>query len=74
MDPFQSHYFSENLVAPGCEPGTSRSVARSTDHWTTEAAEDLSACHYVSFTQLSECAPTDCKLYRLSDRHFVDEI
>jgi hypothetical protein len=35
MDPFQTHYFSENLVAPGTEPGTSRSVAR-----TTEAAEE----------------------------------
>jgi hypothetical protein len=26
--PFQTHYFSENLVAPGIEPGTSVSVAR----------------------------------------------
>jgi hypothetical protein len=25
---FQTHYFSENLVAPGIEPGTSGSVAR----------------------------------------------
>jgi hypothetical protein len=24
---FQTHYFSENLVAPGIEPGTSGSVA-----------------------------------------------
>jgi hypothetical protein len=35
--PFQAHYFSENLVAPGIEPGTSKSVARNCDHWTTEA-------------------------------------
>jgi hypothetical protein len=26
--PFQTHYFSENLIAPGIEPGTFGSVAR----------------------------------------------
>jgi hypothetical protein len=30
--PFQTHYFSENLVAPGVKPGTSGSVARNSDH------------------------------------------
>jgi hypothetical protein len=30
--PFQTHYFSENLVAPGFEPGTLGSVARNSDH------------------------------------------
>jgi hypothetical protein len=30
--PFQTHYFSENLVAPGIEPGTSGYVARNSDH------------------------------------------
>jgi hypothetical protein len=30
--PFQTHYYSENLVAPGIEPGTSGSVARNSDH------------------------------------------
>jgi hypothetical protein len=30
--PFQTHYFSENLVASGIEPGTSGSVARNSDH------------------------------------------
>jgi hypothetical protein len=30
--PFQNHYYSENLVAPGIEPGTSLSVARNSDH------------------------------------------
>jgi hypothetical protein len=30
--PFQTHYYSENLVAPGIEPGTSGSVARKADH------------------------------------------
>jgi hypothetical protein len=34
---FQTHYFSENLVAPEIEPGTSGSVARNSDHQTTEA-------------------------------------
>jgi hypothetical protein len=30
--PFQTHYFSENLVAPRIEPGTSGSVVRNSDH------------------------------------------
>ena len=30
--PFQTHYYSENLVAPGIEPETSASVARNSDH------------------------------------------
>jgi hypothetical protein len=30
--PFQTHHFSENLVAPGIESGTSGSVARNSDH------------------------------------------
>jgi hypothetical protein len=34
--PFQTHYLSENLVAPGIEPVTSGSVARNSDHYTTE--------------------------------------
>jgi hypothetical protein len=29
--PFPTHYFSENLVAPGIEPGASGSVARNSD-------------------------------------------
>jgi hypothetical protein len=32
--PFQNHYFSENLVAPGIEPGSSGSVARNSDYTT----------------------------------------
>ena len=28
----QTHYYSENLVAPGIEPGTSVYVARNSDH------------------------------------------
>jgi hypothetical protein len=30
--PFQTHYFLENLVAPGIEPWISGSVARNSDH------------------------------------------
>jgi hypothetical protein len=30
--PFETHYFSENLLDPGIEPGTSESVARNYDH------------------------------------------
>jgi hypothetical protein len=32
--------FSETLIAPGIEPVTSGSVARNTDHQTTEAVDD----------------------------------
>jgi hypothetical protein len=32
-----THNFSENLVVPGIEPGTSGSVARNSDHKTPEA-------------------------------------
>jgi hypothetical protein len=35
--PFQTHCYVENLVAPEIEPGTSRSVAKNSDHQTTEA-------------------------------------
>jgi hypothetical protein len=31
-NPFQTHYFSENMVAPGIEHGTSGSAARNSDH------------------------------------------
>jgi hypothetical protein len=31
-NPFQTHYFSENLVAPGIETGSSGSVPRNSDH------------------------------------------
>jgi hypothetical protein len=31
-NPFQTNYFSENLVAPVIEPGTYGSVARNSDH------------------------------------------
>jgi hypothetical protein len=30
--PFQTHCYSENLVAPGIEPGTSGLSARNSDH------------------------------------------
>jgi hypothetical protein len=36
--PFQDHHFSEYLVAPGIEPGTS---ARNSDHSITEAVTEL---------------------------------
>jgi hypothetical protein len=31
-NPFQTHCYSEYLVAPGNEPGNSESVARNCDH------------------------------------------
>jgi hypothetical protein len=36
---FQTHYFSENLVAQGIEPRTSVFVARNSDHLITELTE-----------------------------------
>jgi hypothetical protein len=39
--PFQIHCFSENVVEPGIEPGTFGSVARNSNHQTTEAANRL---------------------------------
>jgi hypothetical protein len=35
--PFQTHYFSGNLVVPRIELGTPGSVVRNSDHQTTEA-------------------------------------
>jgi hypothetical protein len=35
--PFQTHCYSENLVAPEIECGTSGSLARKSDYYTTEA-------------------------------------
>jgi hypothetical protein len=35
--PFQTNYYSEDLVAPEIEPGTSGSAARNSEHQTTEA-------------------------------------
>jgi hypothetical protein len=34
---FQKHYFSENLIAPRIEPGTSGSVAKNFEHYIIEA-------------------------------------
>jgi dimeric dUTPase (all-alpha-NTP-PPase superfamily) len=39
--PFQTHRYSENLVALGIEPGTTKTVARNFDYWTSEAVWDL---------------------------------
>jgi hypothetical protein len=38
--PFETHYYSENLVAPGVEPETFGSAARNSDHLTTEAFQN----------------------------------
>jgi hypothetical protein len=35
--PFQTHHFSENLVAPGIEPGTYEFVARNFGNYIAEA-------------------------------------
>jgi hypothetical protein len=50
--PFQTQYFSEHLLAPGIEPGTSGYVARNSDHQTAEAvryaAVSVDKAGYVS--------------------------
>jgi hypothetical protein len=38
--PFQAHCNSENVVAPGIEPGTSGLAATNSDHLITEAVEN----------------------------------
>jgi hypothetical protein len=48
--PFQTHCYSENLVAPGIEPRTSGLAARKSDHLTTEAAL---SCHDIFCTLFS---------------------
>jgi hypothetical protein len=54
--PFHTHYFSENLVAPGIEPGTYESVARNSDHKTTEAhAEVRVAIAYLRTPRVIRC-------------------
>jgi hypothetical protein len=45
--PRSRHYFSENLVAPGIEPGISGSVARNSDHYTTEAVHKNTYMYYM---------------------------
>jgi hypothetical protein len=46
-------YFSEYLVAPGIEPGTSESVARNSDHWTTEKRRNKVVPMKHSYIELS---------------------
>jgi hypothetical protein len=38
---FQAQYLSQNLVAPGIEPGNCDSVARNSAHLTTEAVDKI---------------------------------
>jgi hypothetical protein len=55
--PFQTHCYSENLVALGIEPGTSGLAARNSDYKTTEVARssthalpiDLTLSHLEGF-------------------------
>jgi hypothetical protein len=43
---FQTHCYSENLAAPGIEPGTSRLAARNSDYQTTGA---VATFHSIGF-------------------------
>jgi hypothetical protein len=42
--PFQNHCYSEKLVVPGIEPGTSGLAAKNSDHWKTEAVRREHNC------------------------------
>jgi hypothetical protein len=44
-----THYFSENLVASGIEPEMSGTVARNSDHYTTEAVEPKTEDENISY-------------------------
>jgi hypothetical protein len=45
--PFQTHCYSENLVAPGIEPSTSGLAARNSEHETTEAVPKTRHSIYI---------------------------
>jgi hypothetical protein len=48
----------KNLVAPGIELGTSGSVARKSDHQTTEAVPSTLMCGlFLSVFRLKQCVP-----------------
>jgi hypothetical protein len=51
--PFQTHHSTENLVAPGIEPGACRSVAMNSNHQTTEAFIAHKHRMYIYFTDIS---------------------
>jgi hypothetical protein len=46
---FQTPYFSEILAGPGIEPRNSGSVARNSDHHTTEAVQDVGITCVIYF-------------------------
>jgi hypothetical protein len=41
MDPFQIHYFSKNLAAPGIVPEAPGCVVWNSDHQATESVSDI---------------------------------
>jgi hypothetical protein len=65
VDPVPDHCYSENLVAPGIEPGTSGSAARNSDHQTMEAVRVFIPQSLISHAQelRSKQAYTSCHSY-----------
>jgi hypothetical protein len=47
VDPVPDQLYSENLVAPGIEPGTSRLAARNCDYFTTEAVRRVHTADFI---------------------------
>jgi hypothetical protein len=76
--PVPTHYFSENLVALGIEPGLCGSVARNSDHRTTEAvihfnniftSTSRSSCRSLSFgfyNKITACIPLFANAWYMS--------
>jgi hypothetical protein len=55
VDTVHAPYFSENLVGPAIEHGTSISVARYSDHYTTEALnKPQTNSQQIALSQLTE--------------------
>jgi hypothetical protein len=50
--PFQTHYFSENLAVPGIQPGTSGSVGRNSEPYTTEVVKEY--CTEAGFSYMTQ--------------------
>jgi hypothetical protein len=68
--PFQTRYFTENMVAPGIESGTSGYVATNVDHWTREAVKqakihtDIHASSWIRTHDHSIHTGDDCSCLR----------
>jgi hypothetical protein len=61
---FQTHCYSENLVALEIKPATKVSAARNSDHKTIQAAEARRMKHIISILTIFRF-PLNCNFYML---------